>query len=306
MSPLFSISDDATRIKNFWNNYLSLLEKYHIPEKARPWYRRHVESYIEVYSNQRLATHTPANLESYLSDLGRQGHISDWQFRQCADALRILFCEVVQSEWASRFDWDAWQFFSVQLDPSHATLIREDVIQEQLRAFPKGSLMASFRDHYPDLMQQIMIAIRVRSYSSRTEQTYLMWMTRFLIFHGWKSPDSLDSEAVRLFLEHLAVERKVSSSTQNLALNALVFLYRDILKTHLEIGDFVRAKQPRRLPVVLTKEEMQSLLGQLNGQPHLMAALMYGTGMRLMECVRLRVKDIDFNYKQIVIRFGKG
>ena len=152
-----------------------------------------------------------------------------------------------------------------------------------------------------------MVELRTRRYSIRTEQSYESWVTRFISYNGNREPKKLGSGEVVSFLQHLAVQRNVAESTQNQALNALVFFYDKVLKQPLgDIGSFVRAKRPKRLPVVLTRSEVTKTLEQMTGRQKLMASLLYGTGMRLMDCVRLRVKDIDFGYQQIVIRDGKG
>lgn len=153
-----------------------------------------------------------------------------------------------------------------------------------------------------------MIAeIRRRAYSIRTEQAYEQWVCRFIAFFDHRDPHELGAAEVKSFLEHLAVQGNVAASTQNQALNALVFLYRQVLDQPLGMLDsFVRAKRPRRLPVVLTRGEVRALLAQIEGTQWLMASLLYGTGMRLMECVRLRTQDIDFEYRQIVVRNAKG
>ena len=143
--------------------------------------------------------------------------------------------------------------------------------------------------------------------SYRTEEAYVQWMKRFIVFHHKRHPSTMGAAEIRAFLTHLAVDSKVAASTQNVALQALLFLYRQVLKQPLaEVDDFERAKAPGRIPVVLTQEEVAQVLGQLHGTPRLMASLLYGAGLRLMECVRLRVKDLDFPYAQITVHDGKG
>ncbi len=159
----------------------------------------------------------------------------------------------------------------------------------------------------PRLFDQVRSAIRVRHYSFRTEETYLYWIKRFIFFHEKRHPADMGREEVGQFLSALAVDRHVSAATQNQALNALLFLYRHVLA--LEIGwldDVVRAKRPQRLPVVLQKHEVKALLDAMEGEPWLMGHLLYGAGLRLMECLRLRIKDIDFTANQIIVREGKG
>src|SRR5262249_11646094 len=157
------------------------------------------------------------------------------------------------------------------------------------------------------LLEQVRAAIRLRHYSLRTEETYVHWIKRFILFHGKRHPGEMEEQEIAQFLTALAVDGHVSASTQNQALNALVFLYRHVLK--LDVGrleNIVRAKQPQRLPVVLRKHEVKALLDALEGVHWLMGHLLYGAGLRLLECLRLRVKDIDFGANHIVVRAGKG
>jgi integron integrase len=159
----------------------------------------------------------------------------------------------------------------------------------------------------PKLLDEVRQAIRTRHYSPRTEETYVHWIKRFIFFHNKRHPSEMAETEVAQFLSSLATESKVSASTQNQGLNAILFLYREVLRKNIGYVDcIIRAKRPRRLPVVLTKEEVKSVLGRLHSTPWLMAMLLYGAGLRVMECCRLRVKDIDFSQNQIVIRGGKG
>ena len=157
------------------------------------------------------------------------------------------------------------------------------------------------------LLDQVREVLRVKHYSIHTEQAYVAWIKRFIFFHGKRHPRDMGAPEVQTFLSDLAVTGQVSASTQNQALNALVFLYREVL--HQELGwmnELVRAKRPKRMPTVMSKEEVQRVLAAMTGTPQLMARLLYGTGMRLMESLRLRVKDIDFANNYIVVRDGKG
>jgi integron integrase len=159
----------------------------------------------------------------------------------------------------------------------------------------------------PKLLERVREAIRTRHYSRRTEKAYLGWIRRFIYFHDKRHPTEMGGEEIARFLSSLAVEAKVSASTQNQALNALLFLYREVLDLNFPaLEGVVRAKVPRRLPVVLTREEVRAVLQQLRGKSRLMATLLYGAGLRLLECARLRDKDIDFKCNQIVVRGGKG
>jgi len=155
------------------------------------------------------------------------------------------------------------------------------------------------------LLEQVKEVIRTNQFSYLTEKTYINWIYRYIIFHGKRHPGELGGKEIGAFLTHLAVERKVSASTQNQALNALVFLYKRVLKIRLYDLDYRPAKQGKRLPVVFSREEAQGVISNLHGEFHLMASLLYGCGIRLNECVNLRVKDIDFSSNEIVVRGGK-
>jgi integron integrase len=157
------------------------------------------------------------------------------------------------------------------------------------------------------ILEQMREALRARHYSLRTETSYVDWVERFIRFHHIRHPNTMGAPEINAFLTHLAVQGNVAASTQNQALSALLFLYRHVLHMELETPlDLIRARKPERLPVVLTKAEAQTLLGQMSGEHQLMAKLLYGSGLRLMECVRLRVKDLDFAQHQLIVREGKG
>jgi integron integrase len=159
----------------------------------------------------------------------------------------------------------------------------------------------------PRLLDRVRQACRVRHLSRRTEDAYVAWIRRFILFHKKRHPNDMGAEEVSRFLSWLAVSRRVSASTQNQALNALLFLYRNVLQRELPaVGGVVRAHRPVRLPTVLTRDEVRAVLAQLKGMPYLVTSLLYGSGLRLLECLQLRVKDIDFDRSQITVREGKG
>jgi len=155
-------------------------------------------------------------------------------------------------------------------------------------------------------LDQIREVIRTNHFSDSTEKTYINWIYRFIIFHDKKHPEEMAGKEIADFLTYLAVDRKVSSSTQNQALNALVFLYKKALKIPLEAFDFKPARIGKRLPVVFSRNEVQKVLTNLDGEYHLMASLLYGSGLRLTECMKLRINDIEFNLYEIIIHAGKG
>jgi integron integrase len=157
------------------------------------------------------------------------------------------------------------------------------------------------------LLDQVRDRVRTLHYSIRTEEAYLKWIRDFIIFHRKRHPSEMGAKEIGTFLSYLATERNIAASTQNQALAALLFLYKEVLNQEIEwVVDVARAKRSQRLPVVFTKEEIQAVLGNLRDEKWLMANLLYGSGLRLMECVRLRVKDIDFAQRQITVRAGKG
>lgn len=308
MTPDSPVPQTDPAISSFWLRYLALLRKHSVPDKYHHWHRQHVEDYLHAHNGRKLKIHSAEDVKEYLERKSSVASLPDYQFRQIAVALRILFCDLVKTEWHDQVDWVHWTEGARRLSPDHPTLAREPAPVESTTRMlfevePERSLLKSF----PELHHAVVTAIRVKGYAIRTEQTYLQWVERFFRFHNWRPADSLTSDDVNTFLEYLAVKRNVSASTQNQALCAIVFLYAQVLMRDLgKFGNFARAKRPHQLPVVLSQTEIRNLLRQLHGRHALMGGLLYGTGMRLMECIRLRILDIDFDYRQIIIRHGKG
>jgi len=159
----------------------------------------------------------------------------------------------------------------------------------------------------PKLLEQLRDKIRMKHYSIRTEKAYVGWNLRYIFFHNKRHPKEMGAREIEQFLSHLAVQKNVAASTQNQALSAILFLYKEVLGINVSwLEDVTRAKRPEKLPVVFTRDEARSVMAHLDGIPWLLACLFYGAGLRLMEGVRLQIKDIDFGYKQIVVRDGKG
>ena len=158
----------------------------------------------------------------------------------------------------------------------------------------------------PRLLDRVRQAIRARRYSPRTEKAYVTWIRRFINFFDMRHPDQMGESEISAYISYLATQRKLSASTQGQALSALLFLYRQVLRRKLELMEIARAKRPVRRPVVLSTKEVEAILGRLHGTTWLMASLMYGSGLRVLECCRLRVKDIDFQRKELTVRDGKG
>ena len=157
------------------------------------------------------------------------------------------------------------------------------------------------------LLDQVRDTIRTHQYSYRTQETYCKWIRRFILFHDKRHPREMGASEIQAFLTHLAVEGRVSASTQNQALSALIFLYKKVLNMDLPwLGDIVRAKRPVRVPIVLDRSEVAAILNAMQGTCWLMASLLYGSGLRLTECINLRIQDIDVEYLQLTVRDGKG
>lgn len=309
-----------TTVSRFWDNFIEKTKGYSLKPATVRWHVRHAEAYIKAHSGRRLAEHTAEDIAAYLQEKGRNSRLADWQFAQMVRSLQILFVDMVRAPWAVTFPWQDWIDNARELGPTHATVAR-DYDDTSVAAGPSDTtdsrgqpvdepikLLKLFKQKFPNHAERMVAEIRVRQYSIRTEQSYLAWLARFVRFHGMRDPVELDGADMTAFLEHLVVNRRVSGSTQNQALNALVFFYKQVLKNdRIELDAFAHSKKPRRLPVVLTRDEVNRLLSALGSpMPRLMAGLLYGCGLRLMECVRLRILDVDFGYQRILIRNAKG
>lgn len=298
---------ENTAESRFWDRFIELARQEDVAEKALRWYVRRAEEYIHAHTDKPLRTHGPVEVKAYLLEAGRRGGLQGWQFGQLVHALQLLFTGLVRAEWADTFDWPYWLASARELEAQHPTVARHNQPID-LGVAPTSESTAEQSFPFPELLSDMAAEIRRRNYSIRTEHAYLHWTRRYVWFHGNRDPREMSGEAIASYLNHLALSREVSPSTQSQALNALVFLYEQVLGTPLgKLAGLVPAKKPRRVPVVLTREEVQRLLAAITEESFgLMAGLLYGTGMRLMECIRLRVLDVDFGYSQIVVRDGKG
>lgn len=306
-----------TTASRFWDNYIEKTEAYRLKPPTIRWHVMHAEAYIRAHPDRRLATHTAADVENYLRAKGRNARLTGWQYAQMIRAIQILFVEMVKAPWAAGFSWQGWIDSARELESGHPTVARnvEAVAQAQPTTSFSNDLTRSedrlikrFKEKFPKHAERLIAEIRTRQYSIRTEQSYLAWLARYAQHYKMRDPAELDGASLGAYLEHLVVKRLVSGSTQSQALNALVFFYKHVLKNEaIELSAFAHSKKPRRLPVVLTRQEVASLLEGV-GHPasKLMAGLLYGCGLRLMECVRLRVQDVDFGYQRILIRNAKG
>ncbi|AGA92189.1 integron integrase [Thioflavicoccus mobilis 8321] len=279
-----------------------------MPLGQRRWYVERAEAFVAAVHPKRLVEISAAEITAFFPRYAREQQLNDWQFRQMLDALQLLLVDVAACPAAREVEWDYWRESGDTLAADHPTVAAALSPEQAVDAHP---IYAKAAEHRP-LLKQLARTLRAQRYALRTEQTYVTWCHRFLSFcekrstEGSIDPTKLGKRDVERFLEHLAVDRNVAASTQNQALNALVYLFRQVLQQPLDDMAFGRAQRPARVPTVLSRDEVRALLAQLKDTPQLLARLLYGTGMRLMEGVRLRVGDVDFANRYIVVRNGKG
>lgn len=297
------------RVEIFWDRYLDLLNKRGVKPKVARWYVRRAEAFVKSLEGRKLRDLDATEVNRYLEELGRKGRIKDWQFRQAVDAIRNLL-QLAGAACEKEVNWEYWHNSAQELAVDHPSIAREQGVLPSTTPTGQAPLLDAVRGRHEKLLDELVLAIRRRRYAIRTEQAYLSWACRYLSFLGEVEPAVAGEAEIASFLQKLAVEGRVAASTQHQALNALVFFYREAVGREVgELADFVRAKKPRRLPVVLSRAETARLLEalrEISALHHLMASLLYGTGLRLMECVRLRVQDVDFDLGQIMVRDGKG
>jgi len=293
-----------------WNRYRKALESEHIGAKAEPWYLKRAEGFVKSCKNAPLTELAAGDLKAYLCGVLARWSLDDWQYVQLVDALRVLFVHALKPSWAAKFPWSKWKEPHLHCQDDLERYGEwdyrsyEPVSKKPFKDAVRGKKV---QDMYQAPLDKLREAARVRHYSIRTERSYDTWVQRFITFHDYRSPEDLGAEEVKEYLNYLADMRRVAGSTQNQALNALVFFYEHALERPFgEMGDFVRAKKRRHLPEVLTPDEVRRLFEHLSGTNRLMAGLLYGSGLRLMECVRLRVQDIDIETRRVVVRDGKG
>lgn len=285
-------------IQRFWEAFRSCVEEHRVNPDRAHYYVRWAQAFVRFFPNRRLRDRTREDIEAFLTDLGSRPGTVDWQVKQAEHALKIMYEVFLPNYTPASSHEDEGRTHARKKKVSRS---KEEVFRDQVVPGEVERLFAP-------LVRAMKTEIRSRHYSIRTESSYVDWVRRFIAFHDYTDPKNIDAtKAVKEYLEYLAVERAVAANTQNQALNALVFLYNNVLnKPFGKLETFVRAKRPKRLPEVMTREEVEALFDHMEGVTLLMAGLMYGGGLRLMECVRLRVMDLDFSRRQIMVRDGKG
>ena len=287
----------SNKVNGFWDSYRQAAIASGVPVKNADWFVRWAEEFATATRGKALRERSAADIRKFLLELSIQRGIQPWQVNQAEEALVFLY--------------EGFLKLDLGLNAVHP------LGPAQGLANPNSKARQQFRDRtlskteeqsrYGQYFSRLRSAIRVRHYSIRTERAYQQWVGRLLSFHRDKSPENIDADDIQSYLNYLAEERKVAASTQNQALNAIVFFFKEVLKRDPgDFSDFVRAKRPTHVPEVLTRSEVESLLDAMSGVNQLMAGLLYGAGLRLMECIRLRVKDIDFEARHLTVRDGKG
>ena len=288
--------------------YFQVLEELGVEEARRPfyahWVRRFFSSQQKGKPRHELGR---GEIEAFIKSLASQSGVADWQVIQARDALEIYY----------------EQFRGIALEPARITGSRGERrshkpgpsgsspaprVLDQPSSVPRPQMRGSARKADLDKLEKATrVALRTAHYALKTEKAYLQWIRRFVSYHNGKRPSQMGGPEIHQFLSHLAIDGRVAASTQNQALNAIVFLYRNVVKKEVgDLSDFPRARRPKRLPTVLSRQEVKGLLSRMDGTESLIARLMYGTGMRVSEALRLRVKDLAFDRNEITIRAGKG
>ena len=279
----FPRMDYSTPVKSsFWTEYNATILKLGISESKSNYFIDPVRRFERFINGLSFDQVSPDIVQTFLAELKNESWAHDDDIEQARHALRLLYKE------------------HLKIGLNRASF-RKPVFADSVTA-RKGLMI-----NQDALINAVVAEIRVRHYSIRTEGAYVGWVKRFLAFCKEKDLANLTAEHVKKYLDYLALERDVASSTQNQALNAIVFMFTEVIKRDPgDFSNFTYAKKPQKMPTVLTKNEVSKLLDRLSGVPLLLAGLMWGSGLRIMECLRLRVMDIDFDANQIMVRNGKG
>ena len=288
--------------------YFQVLEELGVEERRRPFYAHWVRQFFNRQQNRKPRRDLGrGEIEAFIQGLAADASVADWQVVQARDALEVYY----------------EQFRGIALEPAHtmgaqakrkpdmlkpASRIPTPRVLDQPLSVQRPQRRQSARKmDLGALEKATRETLCIEHYALKTEKAYLHWIRRFVNYHHGKRPSHMGGAEIHQFLSHLAINDHVAASTQNQALNAIVFLYRKVVKK--EVGDFSgfpRARRPKRLPIVLSRQEVQALFSQVDGPEGLLARLIYGTGMRVSEALRLRVQDLAFDRNEITVRAGKG
>jgi integron integrase len=290
--------------------YFEVLCEAGIPDREHSFFAHWVRQFFNHNPGRARRTLGAKDIGRFIADLHQDASMATWQVEQALNAL-VLYYE--------QFRGIALGELSKLADVETEPQIKED--REEYRPVPPPRKIKPLCSVPPPtkmpaptrktdlqaLREAVIKALRLEHYALKTEKTYWHWIRRFVLYHHGRKPSDMDAPEILAFLSHLALNLNVAASTQNQALNAIVFLYRKILRKEPgDFSDFPRARRGKRLPVVCSRGEVQQLLGEITGTEGLVARVLYGTGMRITECLRLRVKDLSFDRGEITVRSGKG
>jgi len=287
----------SNKVKKFWDSYRQAAIASGIPAKNAEWLVKWAEKFAVATKGRPLRERSTADIRKFLFELSIQRGIQPWQVQQAEEALVFLY--------EGFLNVDLGLKAARPLAPKQAAARSGPYPRQPFRdrSLSRSEGQARYGEYYDSFKS----AMRVRQYSIRTERAYEQWIGRLLSFYDDRPADLIETDDIQRYLTYLAEKRKVAASTQNQALNAIVFFFKEVLKRDPgDFSDFVRAKRPQHIPEVLTRSEVEKLLEVMSGINQLMAGLLYGAGLRLMECIRLRVKDIDFETMRLTVRDGKG
>lgn len=313
--------------------YVEVLREAGAIEKTIPYHLAWVRSFFARFPGRRRRDLGREEIETFLSELSLRPKVTNWQLAQARTALEVYYeqfrgisldpreeratsappvsprhASFVASTQASPTFVAAKDSMSTELVGKRLPAGRPPIVSSG-KGLPAGAPACppGSRVNWKALDAKVRECLRVAHYAYRTEQSYVGWIRQFVIYHGWRKPSEMGAEEIKAFLKHLAEERQVSASTQNQALNAVVYLYREVLKKDVgDFADFQRARRGLRLPVVASRSEIKAVMERLEGRERFMAGLLYGTGMRINELLRLRVQDVDFEQNRLIVRGGKG
>lgn len=296
---------DSAFWTDVWGRFSKGLLDEGVVSEKQEFYRAWVQKFLRKLKPKRWNQAERGDLVDFLDSLVEEGK-TGWQVEQANQALHLFYTEVCPVDWA-RQNWPKTPAAAETLSLRPAAIPGPPITGPKLEALKKrvdtGNLPAKLEPFIAEVREKL----RSERYAYRTEETYAEWIRRFLIFSNPKNRRELNPNSLEEYLNYLALVRRVSASAQNQALNAMQFMFRHVLKRGTAtVNNVQRAPTSRKIPVVLSKTEIAKLMGELSGRSLLMAQLLYGAGLRVNECVRLRVKDIDFENHYIVVREGKG
>jgi integron integrase len=278
-------SEEPIYDAKFWQTYENHLVNHSINPKYHRWYKHWCQEFIKFMDKKPLVECQPKHVSAFLNNLRDNPAVKDWQYSQARTALWLLFHDQLKISWAGS------KKSKSPLPLSCATRTSPPVLSQAHQV----------------TLKKLRSTLIGRQYAKRTVGSYLDWATRFLAHFPQRKIADLDEQAVKSYLTYLAEEHKIAVNTQKQALNALVFLFQESEGRELgDFSDFTRARKPIKVPTVLSRDETALLLRELPPPISLMANLLYGSGMRLLEVIRLRIKDVDFAQNQVVVRDGKG